>query len=295
MVSEFMLQQTQVATVVPYFERWMERFPSFVALAAAAEEEVLSLWQGLGYYSRARRLHEAAIKVCRTFGGELPSDVETIATLPGVGRYTAGAIAAFAFDRAVPTVDGNIARVLARLVDFQQPIDSAGGQRELWESAVALLPTRGGRIHTSALMELGALLCTVRNPQCLICPVRDHCAADEPETLPRKRPRPRVIAIDEGCGWLVQDDRILLEQQTGPRWRGLWKLPKMVNPLAEEPIFRSVYPFTNHRVILRVHRMSAPPLIEPPLAWLALSEIASLPLAAPHRRAIVHLLGQSAS
>ena len=295
MVSEFMLQQTQVATVLPYFERWMERFPSFSALAAATEEEVLSLWQGLGYYSRARRLHRAAMKVCELFGGDLPTDVESIATLPGVGRYTAGAIAAFAFDHAVPTVDGNIARVLARLLSLQSPIDSTQGQRELWESAVALLPAGGGRLHTSALMELGALLCTARNPQCLICPVRAYCAAEEPESLPRKRPRPRVIAIDEGCGWLVQDDRILLEQQTGSRWRGLWKLPRLVEHLTEEPMFRSVYPFTNHRVTLRVHRMNVPPRVEPPLAWLALSEISSLPLAAPHRRAIVHLLGQSAS
>ena len=295
MVSEFMLQQTQVATVIPYFERWMKRLPTFAALAAASEEEVLSLWQGLGYYSRARRLHQAASKVCEHFGGSLPQELELIASLPGVGRYTAGAIASFAFDLPVPTVDGNIARVLSRLVNLQKPIDSAEGQAELWETALALLPPRGGRLHNSAIMEFGALLCTVRNPQCLICPIQRHCAATEPETLPVKRPRPQVIAIDEGCGWLIEKGRILLEQQKGPRWRGLWKLPKLAQPASDEPLFRSVYPFTNHRVTLRVHPMDLPRRVEPPLAWLALSAIPDLPLAAPHRRAIVHLLRQSAS
>jgi len=290
MVSEFMLQQTQVATVVPYFERWMKRFPDFAALAAATEEEVLSLWQGLGYYSRARRLHQAANKVCNEFAGKLPSDREAIASLPGVGRYTAGAIAAFAFNRRVPTVDGNIARVLARILNLKEPLDSADGQKQLWDAAAALLPRNGSRIHTSALMELGALLCTARSPQCLVCPIRPHCATREPETLPRKRARPKVVAIDEGCGWVIQRDRILLEFQTGPRWRGLWKLPGLRRSSDEEPIFQSIYPFTNHKVTLRVHRMAAPRRAGAPLAWVSLADISSLPLAAPHRRAIVHLL-----
>jgi A/G-specific adenine glycosylase len=289
-VSEFMLQQTQVATVIPYFERWMRRFPSFTDLAAATENDVLSLWQGLGYYSRARRLHEVARLVAGHFGGDLPSDLETISSLPGVGPYTAGAIAAFAFDRATPTIDGNIARVLTRLANLQEPIDSAEGKKSLHQAAVELLPDRGGRLHTSALMELGALICTARSPKCLVCPVRTDCATPEPESLPRKRARPPTIALDETCSWIVARDRILLEWQSGPRWRGLWKLPRNANSPTGEPLFRSTYPFTNHRVTLRVHPGTPPKAPSPRLEWHPLSNIESIPLAAPHRRAIMHLL-----
>lgn len=289
LVSEFMLQQTQVATVIPYFERWMQRFPDFGTLAAAREEDVLSLWQGLGYYSRARNLHRAAKLVVEEHGGELPDDV---ASLPGIGRYTAGAIAAFAFDRAVPTVDGNIARVIARLLDLHTPIDSADGQAAIWQAASALLPPRGGRLYTSALMELGALLCTPRNPQCLLCPVREFCSATEPEKIPVKKPRARTVALDEPCGWIHRRGELLLEQQTGSRWRGLWKLPR-IEPPELAPLHVLEYPFTNHRVTLRVFAASAPKTAQDNQAWIREADLEALPLVAPHRRAIRALLESS--
>ena len=291
LVSEFMLQQTQVVTVIPYFERWLARFPDFPALAAAEEADVLHIWQGLGYYARARNLHRAAKKVAEEHGGELPNDLAAIAALPGVGRYTAGAVASFAFDQATPIIDANIARVLARLLDLHEPIDTKKGAEILWQTAKMLLPKKGGRLHNSALMELGALLCTPRAPQCLICPIRVHCRAKNPETLPRKKPRPKTVALTEDCAWIVREGKLLLEQQTGSRWRGLWKLPVLTDrPAGARLMLAFDYPFTHHRVTLSVYRSraSADP-ISPDQQWIALNEIDTIALAAPHRRAIQRL------
>ncbi len=293
MVSEFMLQQTQVATVIPYFERWLARFPDFRTLAAATEAEVLAQWQGLGYYSRARNLHRAAQHVVKEFGGTLPADPQAIATLPGVGRYTAGAIASFAFDLPVAAIDGNIARVLARLLDLREPIDSTRGNAILWETATAILPKTGGGLHTSALMELGALICTPAKPQCLLCPVRAHCRTRDPESLPMKKPRRKTVALREDCAWIVHGRRILLEQQTGTRWRGLWKLPALAKlPADAEPLTFLTYPFTHHRVNLSVFAAPTPHRIAAPLHWFLLAELNDVALAAPHRRAIEALRGR---
>ena len=180
LVSEFMLQQTQVATVISYYQRWLDRFPDFAALARAKESDVLHAWQGLGYYARARHLHAAGKFVRENFGGELPADVARIAQLPGVGRYTAGAIASFAFDLPEPIVDANIARVLARLTNWEIPIDTSVGRAHLWQTATALLPTTGVREHNSALMDLGAMICLPRQPRCAECPVRSFCRAERP-------------------------------------------------------------------------------------------------------------------
>jgi A/G-specific adenine glycosylase len=290
-----MLQQTQVATVIPYFERWMQRFPDFAALASASEADVLGLWQGLGYYSRARNLHRAAQRVFDEHGGELPDDPGVISTLPGVGRYTAAAIASFAFDRSVPTVDGNIARVIARLFDLREPVDTNAGQAAVWTSAESLLPERSGRVYTSALMELGALLCTPRNPQCLICPVRDFCATEDPESLPRKKPRMRTVELDEPCAWIQRRDRILLQLQTGKRWKGLWKLPRLETAPETDPLHESSYPFTNHRVKLRVFRGDECDAAWPSARWFTLPELDELPITSPHRRAIRALLSNKTS
>jgi A/G-specific adenine glycosylase len=295
LVSEFMLQQTQVATVIPYFERWMQRFPDFAKLAASSETEVLSLWQGLGYYSRARNLHRAAQFVVDQHGGELPNDLEAISALPGVGRYTASAIASFAFDRSVPTVDGNIARVLTRLFNIQQHVDTSSGQALVWSAAESLLPKKSGRLHTSALMELGALVCSARNPQCLICPVRGFCSTDDPDSLPRKKPRARIVQLDEPCAWIRMGDRILMQQQTGKRWNGLWKLPRLEAAPDAELIHELNYPFTNHRVTLRVFSGNDGDGAWPAARWIALSELVDLPIAAPHRRAIRALLSITSS
>jgi len=291
LVSEFMLQQTQVVTVMPYYERWLERFPDFTALATAAEADVLHAWQGLGYYARARNLHRAAKYVVQHHGGRLPDDPEAISQLPGVGRYTVGAIASFAFDQPVATVDANIGRVLARLADFREPVDTPAGLAALWQVAASMLPAKGGRLHNSALMELGALLCTPRQPQCLICPVRSHCATKSPESLPVKKPRPKTVAIDENSGWIVKNGRVLLEKQTGSRWKGLWKLPRLETAPEGEVLHEAEYPFTHHRVRLRVFAVSAPKGTGEEQEWFPLAEVEAVPMPSPHRRAVRRLVG----
>ena len=299
LVSEFMLQQTQVATVRDYYARWLVRFPDFTALGAASEADVLHVWQGLGYYARARNLYRAAKEVVARHEGVLPDELDAIAALPGVGRYTAGAVASFAFDRAAPIIDANIARVLARLLDLREPVDTTRGSDLLWKTAEALLPAgpRGGRLHNSALMELGALLCTPRQPQCLICPVREHCRAKDPESLPVKKARRKTVALAENCAWIVHDGRLLLEQQTGARWRGLWKLP----PLESKPtgangrlLLAFDYPFTHHRVTLSVFASKPPksPSLPGAQNWFPLDQIDTIALAAPHRRAIKRLAAE---
>ena len=291
LVSEFMLQQTQVATVIPYFERWLARFPDFGALAAADEADVLHAWQGLGYYARARNLHRAAKHVVERHGGALPGGLDAIRALPGVGRYTAGAIASFAFDLPAPIIDANVARVLARLLDLRQPIDSTRGAAILWQCAESLLPRKAARTHNSALMELGALLCTPRQPQCHRCPARSHCATREPETLPVKKPRRKTVALAEDCAWIVRDDRVLLEQQTGPRWRGLWKLPALAaRPRDSKLLLALEYPFTHHRVTLTVFAGSPPPTMGEHQRWFAPDALEAAALPSPHRRAVKRLL-----
>lgn len=292
LVSEFMLQQTQVLSVIPYFRRWMEAFPTLESLAAAPEEQVLLLWQGLGYYSRARNLHRAAREIVARFSGQIPGDPALLSTLPGVGPYSAGAICAFGFDLPTAAVDANIARVLARLSNQTTPVDSTEGTRLLWQMAEALLPENsGGRLHTSALMELGALVCLPKNPKCLVCPVREDCAAIDPDSLPRKSPRKATVALDEHASWIVQDQRVLLEQQKGRRAGGMWKLPPLAGPAQGRPLYQTVYPFTHHKVTLRVHPSPPPDSPAENQRWFALATVLDeAPLPAGHRRALTALL-----
>ncbi|HSV62647.1 MAG TPA: A/G-specific adenine glycosylase, partial [Chthoniobacterales bacterium] len=225
LVSEVMLQQTQAATVVPYYNEWLRRFPTVAALATASEDDVLHAWQGLGYYSRARNLRAAAIAITKKHGDWFPDSPDIIRELPGIGRYTANAIATFAFDHAVPIVEANIARVLARVFDLQTPIDTSAGREQLWSHATELLPKRKAGEHNSALMELGALVCGAR-PKCAVCPVRRFCRTTDPFALPRKKPRPALQLRTENHAFVARRGRVLLEQSTD-RWRGMWILPRL--------------------------------------------------------------------
>lgn len=296
LVSEMMLQQTQVATVIGYFERWMRRFPDFSALAAASGEDVLHAWQGLGYYTRARNLHRAAQVVVERHAGKMPGKPDAIRALPGIGPYTAGAVAAFAFDRPVPVVDANIARVLARLFDIRKQIDTAPGRKEILEIAAALQPEKGAGDFNEALMELGALVCLPRKPKCAGCPVRPFCMADNPEELPLKKARRKTVALEENCAWIFKNGRVLLEQQTGPRWNGLWKLPQIRKPgrgiRNQEALLRLDYPFTHHRVELAVFLQSAPKMPAKNQAWFPVEKLESAAMTAPHRRALRRLLAE---
>lgn len=176
-VSEIMLQQTRVETVIPYFNKWMRLFPSVRALAKASEREVLNAWEGLGYYSRARNFHKAANIVVEKYGGKLPRDVDELQKLPGIGRYTAGALASIIFGMDEPALDGNLKRVYARLFDVTTPVNSTEGEKLLWKIASGSLPNRKAADFNQALMDLGATVCLPKNPRCEVCPVSKDCQA----------------------------------------------------------------------------------------------------------------------
>jgi A/G-specific adenine glycosylase len=285
-----MLQQTQVATVIPYYDAWMRRFPDFAALAAASEHEVLHAWQGLGYYARARNLHATAQTIMEKHEGCFPESVDAMRDLPGVGRYTANAVATFAFNRSVPIVEANIARLLARLVDLQIPIDTGPGRETLWLLASDLLPNRGGRIHNSALMDLGALVCGTR-PNCVICPVRNSCRAEKPSKLPIKRARPTIVlGIEHHC-FSLRRGRVLLEQSQD-RWRGMWMLPRLATAVGKrKPLHVSEFPFTNHRITLTVFRQAAAGRPAKSFQrWFPVDGLHSIPLPSPHRRVLEELI-----
>jgi A/G-specific adenine glycosylase len=291
LVSEFMLQQTQVATVLPYYSEWLKRFRDFKSLAGASESDVLHAWQGLGYYSRARNLHAVAKSIVADFSGLFPTDPHEMRKLPGLGRYTANAVATFAFDQTVPVVEANIARCLTRLFDLQIRIDSAEGQRRLWELAAAMLPVRAAGEYNSALMDLGATICIAGRPKCFACPVNRFCRTSEPEKLPIKKARPAILRLTERHEFVLVDRRILLERSS-ERWRGMWILPRLVNvPNPKRPLHSIVFPFTHHRVTLEVYnvqRLNITP--ESSQSWFEASEVESIPMPSPHRRALGHLL-----
>lgn len=290
--SETMLQQTQVSAVIPYYERWLLRFPNIESLARASESEVLHAWQGLGYYSRARNLHAAAKILRDKYGGILPSRFEELVALPGVGRYTANAIATFAFNRSVPLIEANTARVIARVFNVRVPIDERAGRNALWQAAEKLLPKRGARIHNSALMDLGATICTAR-PKCGICPVRNHCRAKDPSRLPLKKRRPREKRLTEFHSFDHARGRVLLEQSQ-KRWRGLWILPSLKRrPANESALYVSEFPFTHHRVTLSVFGTSRRMRPNETQRWFTIRNLEAIAIPSPHRRALRQLLSTS--
>ncbi|MGE5378582.1 MAG: A/G-specific adenine glycosylase [Bacteroidota bacterium] len=230
-VSEIMLQQTRVEAVIPYFEHWMELFPTVRALADASEQDVLNAWEGLGYYSRARNLHKAAGIVVERYGGELPRGLEELARLPGIGRYTLGAIASIAYGMPVAALDGNIKRVYARLFDIFEPVDTPRGEKMLWELADGYLPNRDAGDYNQALMDLGATICIPKNPRCLICPVMKLCKARRHGTQdarPLKSPKKSVPHHIHAAGVILNqtnDCVILARRPPEGLLGGMWEFP----------------------------------------------------------------------
>src|SRR5215510_9590791 len=266
LVSEFMLQQTQVATVIPYYSKWLRRFPDFSSVARASENAVLHAWQGLGYYSRARNLHAAAKIMQARYGGVFPRDIAAIRKLPGVGRCAANAVATFAFNKPVPIVEANSSRVLARLFNMRGSIDSTIGREKLWKNATRLVPKRNAVRFNSALIDLGALVCLPDKPKCSVCPVKKFCRAKNPEALPVKKSKPRTKRLSERHALVVSNGKILLEQSSA-RWRGMWILPRLETPASGQPLYTSTFPFTYHRITLAVYRRAAPQRIAVAQRW----------------------------
>jgi A/G-specific adenine glycosylase len=285
-----MLQQTQVGTVLPYYRDWLRRFPDFASLAGASEREVLHAWQGLGYYSRARNLHTTAKIVVDRHRGQFPRSIEQMQLLPGIGKYTAHAVATFAFDQPVPIVEANTSRVLARLFNLRIPIDSTSGQSSLWGYASSLLPRKSSAAYNSALLDLGALVCLPRKPKCEICPVKQFCRATNPQSLPIKRPRPETKQLVEKHSFVVRNDKLLLTQ-SAHRWRGMWILPPLnLGPKRNGAIYKATFPFTNHRISLQVFRQGRSKIDQGCERWFPMRALESIPIPSPHRRAINDLL-----
>ncbi len=228
-LSEVMLQQTQVATVIPYWRRFLERFPTVWSLAGAELPEVFALWSGLGYYSRARNLHRAAGVIVSAHGGVLPKTAKALLELPGFGRYTAGAVASIAFGEGAPLVDGNVARVFSRLFEVEGPPGDRAREKRLWALAERWVGGPRPGDWNQALMELGATVCRAENPSCGSCPVRGHCAAfakDRVGELPPPRVRPARKALKLAVAVCRREGTLLFaRRQEGGLFGGLWELP----------------------------------------------------------------------
>ena len=273
-ISESMLQQTRVETVIPYYERFMRRFPTVGTLAEADEDDVLGLWSGLGYYSRARRLHAAANVIVAEHGGAFPRDRREAEALPGVGAYTAGAVLSIAYDLCEPLVDGNVQRVLARCFAVEGVVTRAGPRREIEGLAAALVDdVRDPASWNQALMELGATVCLPRDPRCESCPVNGVCDArdrGQERALPELPPRPTPLNVELEVFLVEEAGRVLMRRRgEGGRMAGLWELPTRelssgapllfpadldLTLLAREEVGELRHSITRHRITARVQR-----------------------------------------
>jgi len=253
-----MLQQTRVETVIPYYERFLSRFPDVKSLATADLDDVLGVWAGLGYYSRARNLRAAARVLVDEFGGELPDDADSLRSLPGVGRYTAGAVASIAFDRPEPVVDGNVARVFSRLLGIREEISRPAVRNRLWETASELARGEGPGDLNQALMELGAVVCTPRSPRCPDCPIARFCdarAAGDAESLPRKAKRAAPRRVEAVAALVIRRGRALAVRRVASGLLGgLWELPGADLAERERPA-HGIRRALRDRVGLRIDRL----------------------------------------
>lgn len=228
-ISEIMLQQTQVATVIPYYARFLARFPNVPSLANAKLDDVLKAWEGAGYYARARNLHRTAKQIVTQFGGKLPSTVDELLTLPGIGRYTAGAIASIAFRRDAPVLDGNVVRVLCRFLRITSAPKAGKTQKKLWKLVDTLLPPGRACDFNQGMMELGATICAPRNPHCAICPLNRNCAARRlgiQEKLPTKPKKKALPHHEVAVGVIWKRSKLLIARRPAEKLLGgLWEFP----------------------------------------------------------------------
>ncbi|MFT4552133.1 MAG: A/G-specific adenine glycosylase [Chlamydiales bacterium] len=313
-VSEVMLQQTRVETVIPYYNSWMKRFPTIESLAASSQEEVIKLWEGLGYYSRARNLHEGARYVIENFGGELPSNEEDLKKIKGLGPYTIGAILSFAFHKKAAAVDGNVMRVLTRYFMIQDDITQARTQKMLREIAQEILPDEEPWVFNEALIELGAVQCR-RKDQCGACPVQNSCKAfsfDAVSSLPYKSKKTKYESLYRAVAVIRCESKILIKRvPKGKLMSDLHELPYLdtgaevvvdtdfakwvKEDLELEAVFIKAYPevrqsFTRFRVLLRPFLMSSKKTqVVDAYKWVNISELSELPFSSGHKKIINHL------
>jgi A/G-specific adenine glycosylase len=309
-LSEIMLQQTQVVSVIPYYQRFVATFPDIPALAAATEDQVLAHWSGLGYYARGRNLHKAAQIIMAKHNGEFPRDFDRIIELPGIGRSTAAAICALAFHECRAILDGNVKRVLARYCGIEGWAGSKQVEEQLWQQAEALLPQHDVATYTQALMDMGATVCTRTKPKCVLCPVQAACVALQTERiaeLPAPRPRKSVPERHATFLLLMHGNDILLEKRPGSGiWGGLWCPPQFEDEIAAKDWFvrnglsasdgKRLETFTHtfthfrlHITPLRIRLVSKPLRVESPgSVWLDVEEAVGAAIPTPVRK----ILGQ---
>lgn len=318
LVSEIMLQQTQVATVRDYYVRFLAKFPTVAALAAASVDDVYRIWQGLGYYNRARNLHESARRIVAEYGGRVPADARSLRSLPGIGRYTAGAVASLAYGIAEPILDGNVMRVLARLFCVVGDPKSSATNRRLWAIASRLVSPDDPRNHNAALMELGALVCKPTHPKCGECPLSGSCqanATDKQSRYPEVRDRSQTSHVEDVAILVQQGDSLVLAKRSRDGlWAGLWELPRVRRDLGEPlrsaarraakevcgievsepmPFARIRHSVTRHRVTLHGLRAQwvggdPEPLACDAAVWVAQDELGDYALSNPQRRLLSH-------
>ena len=306
-LSEAMLQQTRVETVIEYWKRFLSKLPTVKSLASATEEEVVALWSGLGYYRRARQLRAAACEIVERFGGDFPRSAAELRELPGIGRYTAGAVASIAFDLPEPLVDGNVARVFCRLFGLDGEPHSTALEKALWKQAAELVPQEGAGDWNQALMEFGATLCTASSPRCSDCPVSSECVAlatNRVSELPR--PKRKIETIDvELVLFLIEDrGRVLLRRRSSEesRMAGMWELPtreetgsglfpdaiENANLLVESDLGTFGHSITRHRIQARVFQAEVGPgmRIRKPFAWYPRESTTDLALTGMTKKAL---------
>lgn len=296
-VAEVMLQQTQVQTVIPYYERFLARFPSVEALASADLAEVLALWQGLGYYARARNLHQAAQIIASQYGGNLPRERDTLLALPGIGEYTADALLSIAFDQDLIAIDGNVKRVLARLLNYVERVDTIRGKRALRNYGQALLPPGQARLFNQALMDLGAMVCTPEAPLCAVCPLRAFCKAYAKGTvlqIPKRKARVPVPQVEMVAALICRGDRwLMVRRKPTGLLGGLWELPALQGESPEAVLealqqalslkveigrylLRVIHPYSHFRLGMQVYACDAQgePALPADSPWDAIAWVA---------------------
>lgn len=289
LVSELMLQQTTIPTVLGRYELWMRRFPTPHHLAAVDEQTALRSWEGLGYYRRVRSLQAIAREIVTSFGGTFPSDKEGLKKLPGIGPYTSGALLSFAFNKPAPIVDANVARVLSRIDNYSTAVDSTEGLKYLWARAEELVDPDHAREFNSAIMELGQTYCRISAPDCLLCPVRSFCTAERPETLPVKNPKPEITRAEHHDILYIRNKSIPAVQMSGRRTpRGHVPLP----PAGRRP---HALPAPSVETDLQCDPLPGHPLyppcdgrpaLRPEEELIPLEKVHELPMASPDRKAL---------
>jgi A/G-specific adenine glycosylase len=320
-LSEIMLQQTQMDRGVTYFKRWLKRFPDIQSVAQAGPYEILKYWEGLGYYARGRNLHKAAQLIITRYGGKLPEDHDELLKLPGIGPYTAAAISSIAFNHDIPVVDANVERVFARVFDIDKPLKSKGVHEKIVAIAESLLPSEEARDFNQAMMDLGGLICTPKNPDCAVCPIAQHCLAylgDFVADRPIKKERQQLIQIEMATGVLLKNGHIFIQQRhENDIWGGLWEFPggrlfederpeqTVVREYLEETSFAVevcekittvIHFYTKYKVTLHCYRCrmvqeSLLPDLQAAQAyhWIKEDQLDNYGFPAGHRKFIVHM------